>query len=96
MMDSRGRRWVNMKNLFLTLMSSCISFVSKPPAAGHQPCFLFLSSKTLERCFPAFVGIASITPRVEGPVGGWERLDGIRERDEHLFQDAWTQGTAAI
>lgn len=60
---------MNMKNLLPTPMNSCISFVSNPPAADHRPCFLFFSSKTLERCFPAFVGIAGWRDLWEGGKG---------------------------
>lgn len=63
---------MNMKNLLPTPMNSCISFVSNSPAADHRPCFLFFSSKTQERCFPAFVGIAGGTcGRVEN--AGWDQ-----------------------
>lgn len=64
----------------------------QPSCCGSSPVLPFLHFQNFGKVFPGFCWDSW----VEGPVGGWERLDGIRERDVPLLQDAWTQGTAAI
>lgn len=69
----------------------------QPPCRRTPPVLPFPQlQKTLESCSPAFVGTASVTRRAEGPERGRERLEGTRDRDVQLLQDAWTRGTAAI
>lgn len=84
-----------MKNLLPTPISSCISFVSSLPAAGRRPCFLFLSSKILERCSPAFVGLAG-RPQPEGWRDLWEGGTGWMGSGKGACICSWMPGHKAL
>lgn len=68
---------MNMKNLLLPLMSSCISFVSNPPAAG-PPVLPFPQLQNFGEVFPGFCWDSVHNPKggvTCGRVGkaGWDQ-----------------------